>query len=93
MDKKYLKGNLNKNIAFGLAWLVWPLAVVMLILDKEVLEREEKKELITALVCSAASCIVGLVFIVNVIEAIKTFTNKETFEVPLASKLAEKFLK
>lgn len=93
MDNKYLNLSLNKKITFGLAWLLWPVAVLVLIFDKDKLDHQDKKEIITSLVCNVAACIIGLIYIVNVIEAIKIFTNKEAFEVPLASKLAEKFIK
>lgn len=95
MDKKYLKGSLNKNIAFGLAWLAWPFAIVLLILDKDTLTREEKVNIVSIFVCAVACyipvvCIVAAVFVI--IAMIKAFMGKE-YNVPLASKLAEKFVK
>ena len=99
MENKYLKGNLDKNIAFGLSWLVWPFAVVLFILDKNTLTRDEKKTLLTIFVCAVFNCIpvvcvVSMIFVI--IAAIKAFM-KQDYEVPVASKiadkLADKFLK
>ena len=95
MDKKYLNGKLEKNIAFGLSWLLWPFALVMLILDKETLTREEKVTIVSVFVCSVACYIpiVGLVSaIFMIIAMIKAFMGQD-YQVPLASKLAEKFVK
>ena len=41
MENKYLKGNLKKNIAFGLSWLFPIFAIILFVLDKETLTREE----------------------------------------------------
>ena len=58
MDKKYFKGNLARNITFGLSWLLqavlgcgWIAAIVLLIVDKEVLDTEDKRELVSIIVC------------------------------------------
>ncbi len=95
MDKKYLKGNLNKNIAFGIAWLVPVFAIVFFILDRETLTREEKVTLVTIFACAVFACIplvniVAMIFVI--IAAIKAFMGQD-YTVPVASKIAEKIIK
>ena len=47
MEKKYLAGNLDKNVAFGLAWLLnYVGALILLIVDWNTLDVEEKRELV-----------------------------------------------
>lgn len=99
MNNKYLKGNLDKNIAFCLSWLLPIFAIILFVLDKETLTREEKTTLLTIFVCAVA-CIIPIAGIIAwvfmIIAAIKAFKN-EDYKVPyapiLAEKLAEKFLK
>ena len=106
MDKKYFKGNLARNITFGLSWLLqavfyigWIPAVIVLILDKEVLDTEDKRELVSIIVCAVAgavlsiTCVVPLyVFVCTIIACIKAFMGK-SFQIPGVYQIAKAIIK
>ena len=99
MEKKYFGGKLDKNIAFGLSWLPaigWILAIVEFILDKDTLDVEEKRELVSVFVVTVAACILGVLaplwFVLFVVKAIMSFMGKE-FKVPGAYHLAAAIIK
>ena len=45
--KKYFSGKLDKNVAFGLSWLIPVIAIIEIIIDKDVLDVEEKRDLVS----------------------------------------------
>lgn len=102
MEKKFFNNSLAKNIAFGLAWLFWPVAVVMHIIDKDVLDLDEKRTLVSIYVCMVASMVLAftivgsivslVISVFMIIAAIKAFMGQD-FKVPLAYTLAEKIVK
>ena len=106
MEKKYLKSNLTRNVAFGLSWLLqavlgcgWIAAIVLLIVDKEVLDTEDKRELVSIIVCTVAAvvlsitCVVPLyVFVCTIIACIKAFMGK-TFQIPGVYHIAKAIIK
>lgn len=99
MEKKYFGGKLDKNVAFGLSWLPaigWILAIVEFILDKDTLDVEEKRELVSVFVVTVAACILGVLaplwFVLFVVKAIMSFMGKE-FKVPGAYHLAAAIIK
>ena len=98
MDKKYLKGNLSRNITFGLCWLFgWIPAVIVWILDKEVLDVEDKRELASMIICAAG--VLALTFIVpmyigvcQIIACIMAFMGK-SFQIPGVYHIAKAIIK
>ncbi len=95
MDKKML--GMPANVALGLSYLFWPLAVIILLADKE-LTREDKVDLVASIILGvvcvvlSAICIGTLLWIYALVIAIFRFTGKDT-KVVLASDLAEKMVK
>ena len=95
MDNKML--GMPANVALGLSYLFWPLAVIILLADKE-LTREDKVDLVAAIILGAASyilsaiCIGVVVAIYALVIAIFRFMGKDT-KVVLVSDLAEKMVK
>ena len=106
MDKKYLKGNLARNMAFGLSWLLqillgwgWIAAIVMLIIDKDVLDVEDKRELVSIIIGMAASILLGLTIIVplyvgvcQIIACVQAFMGK-SFQIPGVYHIAKAIIK
>ena len=100
MDKKYFKGNLARNIAFGLCWLLgWIPAVIVWILDKEVLDTEDKRELVSIIVCQVAAvvlswtCIAPIyVGVCAIIACVKAFMGK-SFQIPGVYHIAKAIIK
>ena len=100
MDKKYFKGNLARNIAFGLCWLLgWIPAVIVWILDKEVLDTEDKRELVSIIVCQVAAVVLSITCVVPlyvgvcaIIACIKAFMGK-TFQIPGVYHIAKAIIK
>jgi hypothetical protein len=101
MEKKYFGGNLDKNVGFGLAWLfAWISALIMFIMDKDTLDLEEKRELVSIFVCSVAAVVLSFTGIVPVaisivclVNAILGFVGKGTFKVPGAYHIAAAIIK
>ena len=105
-EKKYLNGNLTRNIAFGLCWLPmigWIVALFVFIVDKAVLTHEEKQELVAVWVANALIVVINLIPVIGTIAAIviavfaliaciKAFMGK-TFEIPGVSHIAKAILK
>ena len=100
MDKKYFKGNLARNIAFGLCWLLgWIPAVIVWILDKEVLDTEDKRELVSIIVCQVAAVVLSITCVVPlyvgvcaIIACIKAFMGK-SFQIPGVYHIAKAIIK
>ena len=106
MDKKYFKGNLARNITFGLSWLLqavlgcgWIAAIVLLIVDKEVLDTEDKRELVSIIVCQVAAVVLSITCVVPlyvgvcaIIACIKAFMGK-TFQIPGVYHIAKAIIK
>lgn len=100
MDKKYFKGHLARNIAFGLCWLLgWIPAVIVWILDKEVLDTEDKRELVSIIVCQVAAVVLSITCVVPlyvgvcaIIACIKAFMGK-TFQIPGVYHIAKAIIK
>lgn len=101
MEKKYLNGNLTRNIAFGLCWLPfisWVGALIILIVDKDVLDLEDKRELVSIIVSTAialvATCTIVLSFVGIVIliamavNGILSLIGKGSFKMPGAYQIA-----
>lgn len=103
MEKKYFGGNMEKNIAYGLCWLPfigWIISLVMFIMDKDTLDLEEKRELVSIFVCSVAAVVLSFTGIVPVaisivclVNAILGFVGKGTFKVPGAYHIAAAIIK
>ena len=100
MEKKYLNGNLSRNITFGLCWLLsWIPALIVWIVDKDNLDLEDKRELASIIICAIASTVLSLTFIVplyvgicGLIAAIMAFTGK-TFQIPGVYHIAAAIIK
>ena len=112
MDKKYFKGNLARNITFGLSWLLqavlgcgWIAAIVLLIVDKEVLELEDKRELVSIIVSAAITVVLHVLFILIITEianfalfvcvviaCVKAFMGK-SFQIPGVYHIAKAIIK
>lgn len=106
MEKKYLKGNLDRNLAFGLSWALqtlfywgWIAAIVLFIVDKETLDLEDRRELVSMIICAAAAVILSLtllvplyIWICQIIAAIKAFMG-ESFQIPGVYQIAAAIIK
>ncbi|MBO5089481.1 MAG: hypothetical protein J6C27_01020 [Clostridia bacterium] len=100
MEKKYLNGNLSRNITFGLCWLLsWIPALIVWIVDKDNLDLEDKRELASIIICAIASTVLSLTFIVplyvgicGLIAAIMAFMGK-TFQIPGVYHIAAAIIK
>ena len=103
-EKKYLNGNLTKNIAFGLCWLPmigWIIALFVFIVDKDTLDLEEKRDLVSIFACHVIGAIAGAVSvgflgfaveIVVLVRCIMAFLGK-SFQVPGAYHIAKAIIK
>ena len=100
MDKKFLKGNLARNITFGLCWLLgWLPAVIVWIVDKDELDLEDKRELASMIICAVASIVLSLTFIVpmyigvcQIIACVMAFMGK-SFQIPGVYHIAKAIIK
>ena len=102
MEKKYFGGNMEKNVAFGLSWIPfigWIFALILFIMDKDTLDLEEKRELVSVFVCTVVGIIssvivIGpfLIAVLSLVNAIMTFIGKG-FKVPGAYHLAAAIIK
>ncbi len=106
MQQKYLGGNLDRNIAFGLCWLLsaitglgFILALVIFIVDSKNLTVDDKRELVSLFITMGAFLLLGVTILVPmlcwvcfVIATIMAFTGK-TFKIPGAYHLAAAFIK
>lgn len=101
MEKKYLNGNLEKKIAYGLCWLPfisWIGALILLIVDKETLDLEDKRELVSIIATTAIALILAatvvlaplgiIIEIVMLVNAILYFVGKDAFKMPGAYQIA-----
>lgn len=100
MDKKYLKGNLARNITFGLCWFFgWLPAVIVWIVDKDILDVEDKRELASMIICIIAATVLALTFIVpmyigvcQIIACVMAFMGK-SFQIPGVYHIAKAIIK
>ena len=99
MEKKYLAGKLDKNVAFGLSWLIGIFGIVEFIVDKDVLDIEEKRDLVSMFVMWAATVVLSVTLIgglicgvVVIIKMIMSFIGKE-FKIPGAYHIAAAIIK
>ena len=110
MEKKYLNGSLTRNVTFGLCWLLgffsigaiglgWVAALVLLIIDKDVLDLEDKRELASIIICAAASTVLGVtgivplyIFVCSIIACVQAFTGK-VFQIPGVYHIAAAIIK
>lgn len=102
MEKKLLKGNLDKKIVMGLGWLIPIVAIVSFIIDFKELDLEEKRTFVSifascviagVLACTIIGVVVTLaVAVCMIIAAINAFMGK-TFKVPGAYQIAAAIIK
>ena len=106
MEKKYLSGNLTRNIAFGLTWLLsaltsfgWIAAIVLLLIDKDVLDIEDKRELVSVIIVAALAYVLAITLIVpfaawvcSIIACVMAFTAKP-FKIPGVYQIAAAIIK
>ena len=103
MEKMLFGGRVKKNIVFGLSFLIIPwIALVSLIMDKDQLDVEEKRELVSvffalaiamvALVTIIGSVVTFALGVCCIIAAIQAFRGK-TFHIPGAYHLAKLIIK
>lgn len=57
-NKKYL--GMEKNVCFGLSWVLFPFAIVTLAVEKE-LTLEEKRNLVSSIVVAACATIISII--------------------------------
>ena len=91
MEKKYL--GMDKNVCFGLGYLIPIILIILLITDKEL--TTEEKQMCVACIFSiiAVSITCGLYFIINLIAAIKCFGNDYSFKLFGCQQIAEAIIK
>ena len=103
MEKKYLNGNLARNITFGLCWFFgWLPAVIVWFVDKDVLDLEDKRELASMIIAAilsyvcAATIIGGIlslaIGVCCIIACIQAFMGK-TFQIPGVYHIAAAIIK
>lgn len=91
MNKKYL--GMDKNVCFGLGYLIPLLLIILLISDKE-LTTEEKQMCVASIFAAILTSITcGLYYIVVLIAAIKIFGNDYSFKLFGCQQLAEAIIK
>ena len=101
MEKKYFGGNVEKNVGYGLAWLFgWIGSLIMFIMDKDTLDLEEKRMLVSVFVLNIAMVVlsftgiaVAIGAVVLIVNAILAFVGKEPFKVPGAYHIAAAIIK
>ena len=100
MDKKYLKGKLDKNIAFGLCWLLgWIAALVLWLVDKDELDYDDKLELASIIIASVAGAVLSFTCVVPIyvgvcaiIACVKAFMGG-SFQIPGVYQIAKAIIK
>lgn len=96
MEEKKIMG-MPANVALGLAYLVWPFAIVLLAVDKE-MDKETRMDVVAGLILGAVAtvlsfvCIGTIVYVYAVVLAIMKFMGKDVKPI-LAYDLAGKFVK
>ena len=97
MEKKYF--SMDKNVCFGLCYMIWFFAVILLATDKE-LDIEEKRMCVDSFIIPFLStillpfCGLGIVFYIFwLIAIIKRFSGDFTWKVPIVSKISEAIIK
>ena len=91
MEKTYL--GLEKNVAFCLSYLIQPIAIVILVIEKD-LTREERVELVAIILSIAAAAVTCSLYfwIFNLITAIKCFSGDFDFKLPICQNIAESIM-
>lgn len=100
MEKKYLNGNLSRNITFGLCWLLgWIPALIVWLVDKDNLDLEDKRELASIIICAIAGTVLSLTVIVplyvgvcGIIACVMAFMSK-SFQIPGVYHIAAAIIK
>jgi ABC-type Fe3+ transport system permease subunit len=106
MEKKYLGGRLDRKVTFGLIWLLqallgwgWILAFVIFIMDKDNLDTEDMRELVSCVASTAICSVLGMTIIVplyftvcSTIACIMAFIGKK-FDIPGSYHLAKLLVK
>ena len=103
MEKKYLAGKLDKNIVFGLSWLIPIFGIIEFIIDKDVLDLEEKRDLVSMFVTVVAIIVLTIIPVIGwlcelvvavlwIIKIIMSFVGKE-FKIPGAYHIASAIIK
>ncbi|MBE6761987.1 MAG: hypothetical protein E7551_06830 [Ruminococcaceae bacterium] len=100
MEKKYLNGNLSRNITFGLCWLLsWIPALIVWLVDKDNLDLEDKRELASIIICAIAGTVLSITFIVplyvgvcGIIACVMAFMGK-SFQIPGVYHIAAAIIK
>lgn len=84
---------MDKNVCFGLGYLIPIILIILLITDKEL--TTEEKQMCVACIFSiiAGSITCGLYFIINLIAAIKCFGNDYSFKLFGCQQIAEAIIK
>lgn len=78
VEKKYL--GMDKNVCFGLGYLIPLLLIILLIADKELTTEEKQMCVACIFSCLAVTITCGLYWFVNLIAAIKCFGNDYSFK-------------
>ena len=105
MEKKFLGGNVGKNIFFTLCWALtsfvgvgFILAIISLVMDKEQ-DVEEKRENVSVIVATAVAMLGSItlllplyIFVCGIIAAVKAYKG-ETFQIPGVYHIAKAIIK
>ena len=91
MEKKYL--GMDKNVCFGLGYLIPLIFIILLITDNELNTEEKQICVATIFSCIAATITCGLYWIINIIAAIKCFGNDYSFKLFGCQQIAEAIIK
>ena len=92
--------SIRRNVLFGILWIFgWIPALILLIVEKDVFDREDKRELISIIICSGAAAVLSFTFVVplyavvcSIIACVYAFQGK-SFKVPGAYHIAAAILK
>ena len=86
MERKYL--GMPKNVCFGLSYLFPIIAIIVLVVEKD-LDSDEKAMMIASILNIIASSITcGVFAIIAIVAAIKYFMNDFSFKMPLLYNIA-----
>lgn len=88
MEKKYL--GMEKNIAFGLAYLIPIIAIILFCVEKDNMDHDEKAMAMSSIlniIASSVTC--GIFGIIALVCSIKSFMGDYTFKLPLLYNISE----
>lgn len=97
------KTSVRKNVLLGLAMLEWLVALILLVTDKTQEDRDVKKIYISSIVMAIAVTICGCipfigwiamipVIVFYIIAIVQTFKGNYDYQIPIFSKIINKFL-